>query len=110
VAEPNLSPSTLAARSPLHQSASLSRGRITSQTRKETRVDQDDVVTIEAASPGVFVVLAAAGVTATVWLLVAGYTGHGLKDSGRNAAGTWPTPGGGRRSAPPSTGSSLRSW
>jgi hypothetical protein len=38
------------------------------------------VIAVESIVAGVFVVLAAAGVTATVWLLVAGYAGHGLKD------------------------------
>jgi len=38
------------------------------------------VIAVESVVAGVFVVLAAAGVTATVWLLVAGYAGHGLKD------------------------------
>ena len=38
------------------------------------------VIAVESVVAGVFVVLAAAGVTATVWLLVVGYAGHGLKD------------------------------
>ena len=38
------------------------------------------VIAVESVVAGVFVVLAAAGVTATAWLLVAGYAGHGLKD------------------------------
>jgi hypothetical protein len=38
------------------------------------------VIAVECLVAGVFVVLAAAGVTATVWLLVAGYAGHGFKD------------------------------
>ena len=38
------------------------------------------VIAVESVVAGVFVVLAAASVTATVWLLVVGYTGHGLKD------------------------------
>jgi hypothetical protein len=38
------------------------------------------VIAVECVVAGVFVVLAAAGVTATVWLLVVGYAGHGLKD------------------------------
>jgi hypothetical protein len=38
------------------------------------------VIAVESVVAAVFVVLAAAGVTATVWLLVAGYAGHGLKD------------------------------
>jgi hypothetical protein len=38
------------------------------------------VIAVESVVAGVFVVLAAVSVTATVWLLVAGYAGHGLKD------------------------------
>ena len=38
------------------------------------------VIAVESVVAGVFLVFAAAGVTATVWLLVAGYAGHGLKD------------------------------
>ena len=38
------------------------------------------VIAVECVVAGVFVVFAAAGVVASVWLLVAGYAGHGLKD------------------------------
>jgi hypothetical protein len=38
------------------------------------------VIAVESAIAGGFVVLAAAGVTASAWLLVAAYAGHGLKD------------------------------
>jgi hypothetical protein len=38
------------------------------------------VIAVECAVAGIFVVLAAVSVTATAWLLVAGYAGHGLKD------------------------------
>ena len=38
------------------------------------------VIAVETTVAGAFVVLAAAGVTASAWLLVLGYTGHGLKD------------------------------
>ena len=38
------------------------------------------IIAVESVVAGAFVVLAAAGVTATVWLLVAGYAAHGLKD------------------------------
>ncbi len=38
------------------------------------------VIAVEAAIAGVFVVVAAAGVTGPAWLLVAGLTGHGCKD------------------------------
>ena len=39
------------------------------------------VIAVECAVAGLFVVLAATAVTATAWLLVLGYTGHGLKDA-----------------------------
>ena len=38
------------------------------------------IVAIEAAVAGLFVVAAAAAVTGPAWLLVLGFTGHGLKD------------------------------
>ena len=38
------------------------------------------VIAAEVAVATVFVVVAAAGVTGPAWLLVAGFTGHGLKD------------------------------
>jgi hypothetical protein len=38
------------------------------------------VIAVETAVAGVFVVVAAAGVTGPTWLLVAGLTGHGFKD------------------------------
>jgi len=38
------------------------------------------VIAVETSVAGVFVVLAAAGVTGSAWLLVIGLTGHGLKD------------------------------
>jgi hypothetical protein len=38
------------------------------------------VIAVEAAIAGVFVVVAAAGVTGPAWLLAAGLTGHGFKD------------------------------
>ena len=38
------------------------------------------VIVVESAVAAVFVVLAAIAVTATAWILVAGYAGHGLKD------------------------------
>jgi hypothetical protein len=68
------------------------------------------VIAVECTVAGAFVLLAAAGVTGPAWLLVLGYAGHGLKDFWQErshyVAGTTPAPGGGRRSAPPSTGSS----
>lgn len=39
------------------------------------------VVAIESAVAAGFVLIAIAGVTGTAWLLVAGYAGHGAKDS-----------------------------
>jgi hypothetical protein len=39
------------------------------------------VVAVEVAVAGVFLVLAAAAVTSTAWILVAGFAGHGLKDA-----------------------------
>ena len=38
------------------------------------------VIAVEATIAGVFVVVAAAGVTGPAWLLVAGLAGHGFKD------------------------------
>jgi hypothetical protein len=38
------------------------------------------IITAECAVAGVFVLLAATAVTATAWILVVGYAGHGLKD------------------------------
>ena len=39
------------------------------------------VIVVESAVAALFVVLAATAVTATAWLLVLGYTGHGVKDA-----------------------------
>jgi hypothetical protein len=38
------------------------------------------VIAVEAIVAGAFVLIAAMAVTATAWLLVLGYAGHGLKD------------------------------
>jgi hypothetical protein len=38
------------------------------------------VIAVESAVAAAFVVLAAAGVTGSAWLLVVGYAGHGCKD------------------------------
>jgi hypothetical protein len=38
------------------------------------------VIAVEAAVAAAFFLIAAASVTATAWLLVLGYAGHGLKD------------------------------
>jgi hypothetical protein len=38
------------------------------------------VIAVECTVAGVFVLLAATAVTATAWILVIGFAGHGLKD------------------------------
>ena len=38
------------------------------------------VIVVESGVAALFVLVAAAGVTGPVWLLVLGFTGHGLKD------------------------------
>jgi hypothetical protein len=38
------------------------------------------VIAVEAGIAAAFVVVAAAGVTGSAWLLVVGFTGHGVKD------------------------------
>jgi hypothetical protein len=39
------------------------------------------VIAVECTIAGLFVVLAATSVTASAWILVTGYAGHGLKDA-----------------------------
>ena len=39
------------------------------------------MIAVESTVAGLFVLLAATAVTGTAWLLVLGYTGHGLKDA-----------------------------
>ena len=39
------------------------------------------VIAVESTVAGVFVIVAAAGITGSGWLLVAGLAGHGLKDA-----------------------------
>jgi hypothetical protein len=39
------------------------------------------IIAVESVVAGAFVLLAATAVTATAWLLVIGYAGHGLKDA-----------------------------
>jgi hypothetical protein len=39
------------------------------------------VIAVESTIAGLFVVLGAVAMTATAWLLVVGYAGHGLKDA-----------------------------
>jgi hypothetical protein len=54
------------------------------------------VIAVECSVAGLFVVLAAAGVTGSAWLLVIGLAGHGVKDAWQHrthyVAGTrwWP--------------------
>jgi hypothetical protein len=67
------------------------------------------VLAVESAVVGVFVVLAASGVTGPAWLLMVGFTGHGLKDPWHERRHYVATTRCGRRSAWSSTGSPLRS-
>jgi hypothetical protein len=67
------------------------------------------VLAVESGVAGVFVVLSAAAVTGSAWLLVLGFTGHGLKDLCKSAATMSPIHAGGRRSASTSTWSPQRS-
>jgi hypothetical protein len=67
------------------------------------------VIAVESAVAGIFVVLAAVSATATAWLLVAGYAGHGLKDFWQERRHYVANTRWWRRSAPPWTGSSPRS-
>jgi hypothetical protein len=67
------------------------------------------VLAVESGVAGVFVVLSAAAVTGSAWLLVLGFTGHGLKDLCKIAATMSPIHAGGRRSASTSTWSPQRS-
>jgi hypothetical protein len=68
------------------------------------------VIAVESGIAGVFVVVAAAGVTDRrgCWYLAS--PAMGSRTFGRSAATMWSILGGGRRSAWSSTGSSLRSW
>ena len=66
------------------------------------------VIAVESSVTLAFVVVAAAAVTGSAWLLVAGMAGHS-RTSGSTEATSSPTRGGGRRSAWSSTGSSPRS-
>jgi hypothetical protein len=65
------------------------------------------IIVVECGVAMVFVAVAAAGITGPAWLLAFGLAAHGVKRRGRNAASSSPAPDGGRRSAPPSTGSLL---
>jgi hypothetical protein len=68
------------------------------------------VLAVEVAVAAVFVIVAAVGVTGSAWLLVAGFTGHGLKDLCSTGPTLSPTLAGGRRSAWSSTLSPRPSW
>jgi hypothetical protein len=68
------------------------------------------VIAVEAAIAGIFVVVAAAGVTGPARLLAVGLTGHGFKNLWQHRRHFVGTPAGGRRSAWSSTGSSPPSW
>jgi hypothetical protein len=53
------------------------------------------VIAVESSVVGIFVVVAAAAVTGSPWLLVLGLAGHGLKDlwlAGASTAHSWITP------------------
>ena len=67
------------------------------------------VIAVESSVAFAFVLVAAAAITGTPWLLVAGFVGHGLKDLWQHRTRFVATRGGGRRSAWPSTGSWPRS-
>ena len=67
------------------------------------------VLAVEIGVASMFVIIAAAAVTGTPWLLVVGLAGHGLKDLGSTAVSSLPTHAGGLRSALWSTGWSPRS-
>src|SRR2546430_9765801 len=41
---------------------------------------RSNVIAVECTVAGIFVIVALAAVTGSVWLLVVGYAGHGIKD------------------------------
>jgi hypothetical protein len=53
------------------------------------------VIVAESSVASVFVLVAAIAVTGSVWLIVVGLVGHGLKDLWQHRASSLPTPGGG---------------
>lgn len=57
------------------------------------------VIAVESTVAAIFVIVAAAAVTVSPWLLVLGLTGHGSRIFGRTAASLSRTPDGGRLSA-----------
>jgi hypothetical protein len=68
---------TITCRAVYVRSAVLSDGR----RRRTGRADGwPTIIAVETAVATVFIVLAAAAVTGSAWLMVAGLAGHGLKD------------------------------
>jgi len=67
------------------------------------------VLAVEVIVAAVFVIIAAAGVTGPLWLIVAGLAGHGAKDMWQHRTGFVAGTRWWRRSAPPSTSSPPRS-
>ena len=61
------------------------------------------VIAVEVAVVVAFFVAAAAAVSVTPWVLVAIYLAHGAKDLWQHRTSSSTGPGGGRRSASPST-------
>jgi hypothetical protein len=62
------------------------------------------VIAVESSVAFTFVIVSAAAITATPWLLVVGLWAMGARTCGSTAPSSWPTRVGGRRSAWPSTG------
>jgi hypothetical protein len=67
------------------------------------------IIAVESTVAGAFVIVAAAAVTGSPWLLVLGLAGHGVKDLWQHRASSLPTPVGGLPSAWSSTGWPRRS-
>jgi hypothetical protein len=67
------------------------------------------VLTVEMGVAGMFVIVAAAAVTNTPWLLVVGLAGHGFKDLWQHRRQFAPIHAGGHRSVSWSIGRSRRS-
>ena len=51
-----------------------------------------NVIAAETTVAAIFVVVAAVAITGSTWLLVGGFTGHGLKDSGNTGTCLSPAP------------------
>lgn len=56
------------------------------------------VIATEVGVASAFVVLAAAAITSSPWLVVTALVGHGLKDAWQHRINSWPTRAGGRHS------------